>query len=47
MGGECETLHLTGGGGDRAKYTAMKVPRQCKLVILVKIGLRGVNRFGM
>jgi hypothetical protein len=28
-------------GRVRAKFTAMKVPRQCPLVLLVKVGWRG------
>jgi hypothetical protein len=27
-------------GGNRGKFSAMKVPRQCLLVLLVKVGLR-------
>jgi hypothetical protein len=30
----------------RAKFTAMKVPRQCPLVLLVKVGWRGGKTFG-
>jgi hypothetical protein len=44
VGGMCETLHLT--GGNRAKFTAMKVPRHCPLVLLVKVGWRGGKTFG-
>jgi hypothetical protein len=32
--------------GGRAKFTAMKVPRQCPLVLLVKVGWRGGKTFG-
>jgi hypothetical protein len=42
VGWQCETLHLTGG---RAKFTAMKVPGQCPLV-LVKVGWGGGKTFG-
>jgi hypothetical protein len=44
VGGQCETLHLT--GGNTAKFTAMKVPRQCPLVLLVKLGWGGGKTFG-
>jgi hypothetical protein len=30
-----ETLHLT---GETNKFSVMKVPRQCPLVLLVKVG---------
>jgi hypothetical protein len=30
----------------RAKFTSMKVPRQCPLVLLVKVGWRGGKTFG-
>jgi hypothetical protein len=33
-------------GRVRAKFTAMKVPRQCPLVLLVKVGWRGDKTFG-
>jgi hypothetical protein len=32
--------------GVRAMFTAMKVPRQCPLVLLVKVGWRGGKTFG-
>jgi hypothetical protein len=32
--------------GGRVKFTAMKVPRQCPLVFLVKEGWRGGKTFG-
>jgi hypothetical protein len=32
--------------GGRAKFTAVKVPRQCPLVLLVKVGWRGGKTFG-
>jgi hypothetical protein len=38
MGGYCETLHLT--GRNRAKFTAMKVPRHCTLVLLEQVEVR-------
>jgi hypothetical protein len=44
VGGWCETLHLT--RGNRAKFMATKVPRQCLLVFLVKVGWRGSKTFG-
>jgi hypothetical protein len=31
--------------GGRAKFTAMKVPRQCPLVLLIKVGWRGGKTF--
>jgi hypothetical protein len=35
-------LHTTfNGRGGKAKFMAMKVPRQCPLVLLVKVGWRG------
>jgi hypothetical protein len=37
VGGQCETLHLT--GDDRSKFTNIKDPRQCTLVFLVKGGV--------
>jgi hypothetical protein len=37
-------INLT--GGNRAKFTALKVPRQCPLVLLVKEGWRGGKTFG-
>jgi hypothetical protein len=33
-------------GRVRAKFTAMKVPRQCPLVLLIKVGWRGGKTFG-
>jgi hypothetical protein len=30
----------------RTKFTAMKVPRQCPLVLLVKVGWTGGKTFG-
>jgi hypothetical protein len=36
----------TFNGGDRAMFTAMKVPRQYPLVLLVKVGWRGGKTFG-
>jgi hypothetical protein len=33
-------------GRERAKFTAMRVPRQCPLVLLVKVGWRGGKTFG-
>jgi hypothetical protein len=33
-------------GEDRAKFTVMKVPRQCPLVLLVKVGWKGGKTFG-
>jgi hypothetical protein len=33
-------------GRARAKFTAMKVPRQCPLVLLVKVVLRVGKTFG-
>jgi hypothetical protein len=33
-------------GRVRAKHTALKVPRQCPLVLLVKVGWRGGKTFG-
>jgi hypothetical protein len=38
------TLHLT--GGNRDTFSAMKVPRQCPLVLLVKAGCRQSKAFG-
>jgi hypothetical protein len=32
--------------GGRAKFTAMKEPRQCPLVLLVKVNWRGGKTFG-
>jgi hypothetical protein len=32
--------------GGRAKFMTMKVPRQCPLVLLVKLGWRGGKTFG-
>jgi hypothetical protein len=32
--------------GGRSKFTALKVPRQCPLVLLVKVGWRGGKIFG-
>jgi hypothetical protein len=32
--------------GGRAKFTAIKVPRQCPLVLLVKMSWRGGKTFG-
>jgi hypothetical protein len=32
-------------GRARAKFTAMKVPRQCLLVLLIKVGWRGGKTF--
>jgi hypothetical protein len=32
--------------GGRAKFTAMKVPRQCPLALLVKVGWRECKTFG-
>jgi hypothetical protein len=40
----CDTTF--NGGGDRAKFTAMKVPRQCPLVLLVKVGWTGGKTSG-
>jgi hypothetical protein len=33
------------GGGRRYKFAAMKVPRQCPLVLLVKVRWRGGKTF--
>jgi hypothetical protein len=35
VGRNCEKPHLT--GGNRAKFAAMKVPRHCPFVLLVKV----------
>jgi hypothetical protein len=32
--------------GGRVKFTTVKVPTQCPLVLLVKVGLRGGKTFG-
>jgi hypothetical protein len=40
VGGFCETQRET------AKFTAMKVPRQCPFVLLVKVGWRGGKTIG-
>jgi hypothetical protein len=40
------TLHLTEGGGNRAKFAVMKVSRRCPLVLLVKVGWKGGKTFG-
>jgi hypothetical protein len=33
-----------GGGGHKFRFAATKVPRQCPLVLLVKVGLVKVRR---
>jgi hypothetical protein len=38
--------HYIQKGRVRAKFTAMKVPRQYPLVLLVKVGWRGGKTFG-
>jgi hypothetical protein len=38
--------HYIYKGRVRAKFTAMKVPRQCPLFLLVKVGCRGDKTFG-
>jgi hypothetical protein len=38
--------HYIEKGRTRANFTAMKVPRQCPLVLLVKVGWRGGKSFG-
>jgi hypothetical protein len=35
---------LTGGGGHKFRFAALKVPRQCPLVLLIKVGLVKVKR---
>jgi hypothetical protein len=37
---------ITFNRGNRVKFTAVKVPRQCPLVLLVKVGRREVKIFG-
>jgi hypothetical protein len=32
--------------GNKPKFTAMKIPRQCPLVLLIKVGWRGDKTFG-
>jgi hypothetical protein len=34
------------GGGEKAKFATMKVPRQCPLVLLVKVSWIGGKTFG-
>jgi hypothetical protein len=36
-------LYLT-GGGDKGNFPTVEVPRQCPLVLLVKVGLVKVRR---
>jgi hypothetical protein len=38
--------HYIYEGRVTAKFTAIKVPRQCPLVLLVKVGWRGGKTFG-
>jgi hypothetical protein len=45
IGGWFETLHLT--RRSRAKFAAMEVPRQYPLVLLVKVGWRGMKKVEM
>jgi hypothetical protein len=43
-GGQRYALLLTGRGGHKFVFAATKVPRQCPLVLLVKVGLVKVRR---
>jgi hypothetical protein len=38
-----ETVHLMGGGTFESKFTTTKVPRQCPLVLLVKVGYMNIR----